>query len=108
MANTHKLLGRSAPLAATNTTLYTVPGATTTIVTSLMVCNTGAATTIRVFVIPSGGSANVNNAIYYDVSIPAGDTLASNIAVVLEAGDFIQVYNTDVRITFTASGIEVT
>ncbi len=108
MANTHKLLGRNAPSATTNTTLYTTPGSTTTIITSLMVANTGSATTIRVFIIPSAGSANVNNAIYYNVSIPTGDTLASNIAVVLETGDFIQVYNTDANVTFTASGIEIT
>lgn len=111
MANvhTHKLLGRSRPSATTNTTIYTAPASTTTLVTSLFVVNTSAtSTTARIFVVNSGGSAGVSNAVYYNVNIPGNDTLLANAVPVLAASDFLVVYATLATLTFTASGVEIT
>ena len=44
MATTYKVLGQSAPSATTATTLYTVPAATSTVVSSISVVNTHAST----------------------------------------------------------------
>lgn len=54
MANTLKVLGQSAPGAASQTTLYTVPAATSTVVSSIVVCNRSATpTSFRVAVQPA-------------------------------------------------------
>ena len=109
MAQTHKRLGRTTPAAATNTTSYTAPASTKALITSIIVSNTGAAAeTMRIFAVPSGGSAGVTNALYYDVPVPDNDTFVANIAVLLETGDFLVVYSLGGALTFTTSGIEIT
>ena len=109
MAQATKPLGRSAPAAATPATLYTAPASTTTIVSSLVICNTNAASdTFRVYLVPSGGSLNVNNAVYYDVAITGKNSFSANIVPVLMTGDFIMVWSLNGYCTFTASGLEIT
>ena len=108
MSQTHKLLGRSMPAAVTPATLYTAPASTTTIVYSIVVCNSNAAAdTFRIFFVPSGGSLNVNNALYYDIPIPGNNSLTLNIGQDLMTGDFIRIYSTNGYLTFTASGLEI-
>jgi hypothetical protein len=49
MATTYKVLGQSNPSATTATTLYTVPSATSTIVSTITVANlAGSAATFRI------------------------------------------------------------
>ena len=43
MANTYKVLGQVAPSATTATTAYTVPSATQTVVSTIVVANRGTA-----------------------------------------------------------------
>lgn len=109
MAQTQAFLGRSSPAAATPTTLYTSPVSTKTMVTSLYVCNTSTTTadTIRIFLVPSGGSAGVTNAIYYDMVVPVGNPFLANAVPLLETGDFISVYSLNGTTTFTASGLQI-
>jgi hypothetical protein len=40
MPTTYKVLGQSAPAAVTATTLYTVPSATQTVVSTIVIANT--------------------------------------------------------------------
>lgn len=108
MANTHKLLARSQPAAATNTIVYTAPASTKVLVTSIVVCNVGAAAeTFRIFFIPAAGAANINNAIYYDVTLPDNDTFVANIALLGETDTDITVYSLGGNATFTISGMEI-
>lgn len=105
--STPKLLGRSTPGAASNTTAYTAPAVTKAIVSSIIVSNhSGAPDTIRIFVVPNGGSAATTNDITYDLVIPAGNPLAINAVPAMEAGDFISVYALNGGCTFTISGLE--
>ncbi len=69
MANTPKQLGQAA-ITAGVTTLYTVPGATTTVLKSFDICNTSSTNKlVRVFLVPSAGAAGTDNAILYDFII---------------------------------------
>ena len=53
MATTYKVLGQSNPAATTATTLYTVPSATSTVISTITICNQAAtAATFRVAVRP--------------------------------------------------------
>lgn len=105
---TYKSFGRQNPAAATNTTLYTAPGSTTSILQNLHICNTNPTSDlVRVFIIPSAGAAGVSNAIIYDLLIPYGNPLQMDTLPALNTGDFIQVYSLNGTSTFTASGIEI-
>lgn len=109
MAQTHKLLVRSKPAAATNTIGYTTPGSTKALVTSIIAANVSAAAeTIRIFLVEAAGSAAVGNALYYDLPVPVGDTFAANIAALAETDVDIVVYSLLGGVTFTISGIEIT
>lgn len=109
MADTLKVLGQSALSATTLTDIYTVPGATSATVSSLVVCNRGgSATTFRVSVAP-GGAADANSQyIYYDVSIPANDTFVATIGLTLATTDKVRGYAGNGNLTISLYGVEVT
>jgi len=110
MANTYKRLGASRPVDTNNAILYTVPASTTTIMKSLRVCNNSSSNaSIRVFLVPNGGTADETTCIYYDYNIPANSTLSDDGSHILEASGTIQVRTgTADVITFTASGLQIT
>ena len=110
MTETLKILGQSAPGATTLTQLYKVPAATTVTISSLVVCNTGAATTtFRFYVGPTASaSAPVGEAIYYDVAIPANDTFICTAGLTGIAATYFTCYATLATLTFTLFGVETT
>jgi hypothetical protein len=108
VAETIKILGQSAPAATTYTTLYTVPAATTAVLSSISVCNTnGGAQTVRLHIVPAAGSESTANAIVYDVSITANNTLVLTMGITMGAGDFIRIYASTTNISFQAFGSEL-
>ena len=103
---TPKRLFTSAPGAAANTTVYTATGVTA-LFSSLNICCTNAAgDTVRVFIVTSGQSAGTGYAAIYDMTIPYGNSYAGNLAITLNAGDFIVVYAAGGFCTFIGSGGE--
>ena len=109
MATTYKVLGQSAPSAATATTLYTVPAATSTVVSSINVVNTHASTadTIRIAIRPAGASLANQHYIVYGVSLSAGSTFTYTSGVTLATTDVITVYSTNGTSSFNAFGSEL-
>ena len=109
MAETLKVLSQTNPSATTLTDSYTVPGATTTVVSSLSVCNRSAtATSFRVSIAVAGAADDNKQYVYYDVAIPGNDTFIATIGVSLGATDVIRVYATLATLTFQFYGVEVT
>lgn len=109
MADEPKVLGQSAPGAAANTDVYTVPGATEAVVSSITVCNRSAvATEFRIAVRPAG--AGIANAHYiaYDVPIGGNDVYTVTLGIGLEATDVVTVWNTLATCTFCVFGMEIT
>ena len=101
-------LGQSA-ITTGVTTLYTVPASTRTLLKEFSIANTtAAAINVRVFLVPSAGSAGTSNAFLYDVSIPANNTIQYNGIEVLNAGDTIQIQAASAGLTIIASGGEAT
>lgn len=91
------------------TTLYTVPASTRALVKEFSIANTtAAAINVRVFFVPSLGSAGTSNAFLYDVPVPANNALQYNGIEVLNAGDFIQIQAVSTGLTIIASGGEAT
>lgn len=91
------------------TTLYTVPAATRTLLKEFSIANTTAADiNVRVFLVPSAGSAGTGNAFLWDVPVPTANALQYNGVEVLNAGDTIQIQAVSTGLTIIASGAEAT
>jgi hypothetical protein len=108
MPTNYKVLGQSNPAATTATTLYTVPAATQTIVSTITVCNqTSTAGTYRVAVRVAGAALAAAQYVAYDVSLPGNATDTLTLGVTLGATDVITVYASAATFSFNAFGSEL-
>ena len=99
MAVVSKVLARTAA-ATSSTTLYTVPSATTTVVTNIVICNpTGSAVTASMTL----------NAIDLlgSVSIAANSTAFFDLKQVLDATQVIAGSASSTSVDFHISGVEI-
>jgi hypothetical protein len=99
MATTSKALFRGAA-STSNVTLYTVPAATTTIVTNIVVTNT--ATSAATFTLKLDGIDLVTGA-----ELAASSLATFDIKQVLDAADLIEGSASAVTVNFHISGVEV-
>ena len=75
MATTYKVLGQVNPSATTATTLYTVPAATQTVVSTISVCNQAStAAAYRIAVRVAGSALSAEEYIVYGATVPASDS----------------------------------
>ena len=109
MATVYKVLGQSAPTAATATSLYTVPAATSTVVSTINVVNTAAsaADTIRIAVRPAGATLATQHYIVYGVSLSAASTFTYTGGITLATTDVVTIYSTNGTSSFNAFGSEI-
>jgi hypothetical protein len=109
MATTYKVLGQSAPTAATATSLYTVPSATSTIISTINVVNTAAsaADTIRIAVRPAGATLATQHYIVYGVSLSAASTFTYTGGITLATTDVVTIYSANGTSSFNAFGSEI-
>jgi len=109
MAEIHKVLGQVAPSATSLTALYTVPAATQTVASSVVVCNRGVVnTTFRISIAVSGASDAPLQYMYYDVPISKNNTFVATIGITLAATDVVRVYAGNANLSFTLLGVEAT
>jgi hypothetical protein len=108
MATTYKVLGQSNPSATTATTLYTVPSATQTVVSTVTICNQAAtAATYRIAVRVAGAALSASQYVAYDVSLPANASDTLTLGITLNATDVITVYASTATMSFAAFGSEI-
>ena len=109
MATTYKVLGQSYPTAATNTSLYTVPAASSAVVSTITVCNQSQTTgdTINIAVRPAGASIATQHYLFFTEPIAPSSTLGITIGVTLAATDVITVYSQLGTTSFSAFGSEI-
>lgn len=109
MAQTYKVLGQSNPGAASLTTLYTVPGATSVVGSTIVVANrSGTATTFRASVAVAGAADDNKQYLYFDVTISGNNTFTATLGITLAATDVVRVYATLATLSFTLFGTEIT
>lgn len=102
-----KVLGQSAPGANADTTLYTVPASTETVVSTITVCNRGATTAnFRIAVRPNGAAIANQHYLYYDIPLAGNATFATTIGITMDASDVITVRTDTAALTFNAFGKE--
>ena len=109
MPTTYKVLGQSAPSATTDTNLYTVPSATSTVVSTLVVANrAGTDASFRIAIRPAGASIANQHYIAYDVLVGSLDSTTLTLGITLAATDVITVYASTANLSFNAFGSEIT
>ena len=107
MTQTYKVLAQVNPLAATLTDGYTVPGATSAVLSSIFITNRSATPTSYRISIAIAGAANDNKQyIAFDVAIGANETQVVVAGVTLGAADVVRVYATLATLTFNIFGVQ--
>lgn len=108
MPTVYKVLAQSNPAATTNTTLYTVPAATSTVVSTITICNqTSSQQSYRIAVRPAGAAIAAQHYVAYDVPIQANDTTALTLGMTLATTDVITIYSSSASMSFGLFGSEV-
>ena len=109
MATTYKVLGQQNPAATTLTTLYTVPSATNTVASTLMICNqAGSSATFRIAIRPAGATLDLKHYLSYDTVVPANDSIALTLGLTLATTDVVSVYASTTSLSFNLFGSEIT
>lgn len=108
MISVYKVLGQSSPAATTNTSLYTVPASTQTIVSTITVCNRVSANASFRIAVRGGGATLANNHyLYYDTAINGNETISLTLGLTLNESDIITIYSSSGNLTFNAFGTEI-
>jgi hypothetical protein len=107
MPTTYKVLGQVQPSANTLTTLYTVPAASSAVVSTMVVTNLGpTSTTYRIAIRPSGAAIDNKHYIAYDISVPAVDALSLTLGITLASTDVVSVESYSGLAVFNIFGSE--
>ena len=108
MATTYKVLGQSNPGATTATTLYTVPSATSAVVSTIVICNQDSVdATYRIAIRPAGATLAAEHYVAYDITVGGSDSTALTLGITLATTDIITVYGSTATLSFTAFGSEI-
>lgn len=100
MANTPKRLSRGTT-TTTLTSIYTVPSNTTTIVTNIVVANSG--TSAATILLQLNGLAIIPN-----TALPGNGIFTLDISQVMDAGDTVKIQGSTTTCSYFISGVEVT
>ena len=109
MPTAYKVLGQTEPAATTAADLYTVPAATSAVVSSITICNRDSSPgTFRISIRPGGAAQSDEHYVVYDAGIVENDTIILTVGLTLEATDVITVYSSNADTAFNAYGSELT
>jgi hypothetical protein len=108
LAATYKVLGQVNPSATTATTAYTVPSATETVISTITVCNAGAApASYRIAVRPNGETLATKHYIVYDSTVAPQTTDTLTLGITLDATDVVTVFTSTANFAFNLFGSEI-
>ena len=108
MPTTYKVLGQLEPAATTESTLYTVPGSTQAVCSTLSVCNRAtAAATFRLRIKINNAADADAQFVCFDAPIAAKDTLLLTFGATLGAGDVVRAYSSNADTAFSLFGSEI-
>jgi len=109
MAEKIKVLAQLLPVKNTLSDLYVVPAATSTAVSSIIICNQNGVVQIsfRVSIAVNGVSDDLSQYIYYDMPLATNDTFIATVGLTLNSGDVVRVYTNNSNVSFSLYGSEV-
>ena len=108
MAETIKVLGQSAPSATTDTDLYTVPGASSAIISTIVIANRdNADATYNIAVRPSGATIANEHYLAFNVTVGGNDSTSLTLGITMASTDVLTVQASNDNLTFNAFGSEI-
>lgn len=103
-----KNLGQSAPLASTDTDVYTVPSNTSAVISTLWVHNGGASeSTITILHRVNGEANSAKQRLAYDVVVPAKTIVPFTNGITMGENDVITVNTSTADFSINIYGSEV-
>lgn len=109
MTDTLLVLGQSNPTANVLTTLYTVPSATSTTISSITVCNqSSGSANFNVSIAVAGAADSPQQYIYYQLFLDGNDTFIATVGLTLAATDQVRVLSTTGNLSFGLFGVQIT
>jgi hypothetical protein len=108
MPTIYKVLGQSAPSAATATTLYTAPASTSAVVSTVNIVNLSTnADTIRVAIRPAGETLADKHYVIFGLVLPARAQYTLQAGLTLATTDVVTVYSSNGTSSFSLFGSEI-
>lgn len=108
MAITYKILGQSNPNANTTTNVYVVPSLTSTVVSTISICNqSNLATRFSLAVRPNSEALANKHFISFNTSLPANDTIKLTWGITLSQNDIIVANVESSSVSISAFGSEI-
>jgi hypothetical protein len=109
MATSYKILGQAHMTTTSDTDIYTVPSATETIISTMIVANIGtAATTFNIALRDAGATLADQHYIAKEVPVAANDSTTLTLGMALEATDVVTVTaGTANALSFNLFGAEI-
>jgi hypothetical protein len=88
--------------------VYTVPSATETIISTIIVANRDAAAgTFRLSIRPNGATQADEHYIAYDVPIAGADSTTLTLGITLDAADVVTFYASSADMSINVFGTEI-
>lgn len=111
MAKTYKRLGAAVPAASTYSDLYAVPASTSTVLSTISICNTASnAATFRLGITASATAASaiaISEHFVYDTSVPGNDTTMITVGVSMGDRQKLICRANSGSVAFNAWGVEI-
>jgi len=108
MANAYKVLAQSNPAATTDTDIYTVPSATETIISSIIICNQGVSDdTYDLAIRPNNATLSAEHYLARGVTVGAADSTTLTLGVTMDSTDVLTVQAGGTALSFAVFGAEI-
>ena len=109
MATVYKVLGQHNSTANTIVDVYTVPGSTSAVLSSITVCNqTAANASYSIAIAPNGETANDKHFIVRGGVVPQADAVGITLGLTMDAADVVRCNTNTSNVSFNVFGSEVT
>ena len=109
MATAYKVLGQLKPGANTLADVYTVPGSTSAVLSSITVCNqTAVNASYSIAIAPNGEAANDKHFIVRGGVVPQADAIGIVLGLTMDAADVVRCNTNTSNVSFSIFGSEVT
>jgi len=108
MANAYKVLAQSNPAATTDTDIYTVPSATETVISSIIIANQSVSDdTYDIAIRPNNETLAAKHYIAKGVTVGAADSTTLTLGITMDATDVLTVQASTIDTTFNVFGSEI-
>lgn len=110
MATVYKILGQVQGTAAVGTysTLYTVPASTSSVISTVTICNQAATDATFRLAVAAAATPTTAEFIVYGATVKANDTVTLTLGLTLQAAKLIVVSSSANTTSFGAFGSEIT